>query len=79
MNVEYWRIIGWKRAKVTGSWRKLPNEELHMHTLPSIIRMIKSRGVKWSGHVARIWAKRNAYMLLTLLVAKRREARKTKT
>jgi hypothetical protein len=48
------RIFGSKRAKVKGGWRKLHNEELHnLYSLPSIIRMIKSRRRAWAGHVAR--------------------------
>jgi hypothetical protein len=46
------RIFGPKRDEVMGGWGKLHNEELHdLHTLPSIIRMIKSRRMKWAGHV----------------------------
>jgi hypothetical protein len=46
-------------------WRKLHNEELHnLYSSPSIIRMIKSRRMKWAGHVARMGTKRNAYRLL---------------
>jgi hypothetical protein len=38
---------------VTGGWRKLHNEELHnLYSLPSIIRMIKSRRMRWAGHVS---------------------------
>jgi hypothetical protein len=59
------RIFGPKRDEVTGEWRKLRNEELRdLYFLPSIIRIIKSRGMRWEGHVARIWEKRNAYKLL---------------
>jgi hypothetical protein len=47
------RIFGPKRDEVTGGWRKLHNEELHnLYTYPSIIRMIKSRRMRWAGHVA---------------------------
>jgi hypothetical protein len=47
---------------VTGGWRKLHNEELHgLYSSPSIIRMIKSRRMRWTGHVARMGEKRNAY------------------
>jgi hypothetical protein len=47
------RIFGPKRDEVTGGWRKLPNEELHnLHSSPSIITMIKSRRMRWAGHVA---------------------------
>jgi hypothetical protein len=46
-------------------WRKLHNEELHrLYSSPSIIRMIKSRRMRWSGHVARMGEKRNAYRIL---------------
>jgi hypothetical protein len=48
------RIFGPKRDEVTGDWRKLHNEELHnLHSSPNITRMIKSRRVRWAGHVAR--------------------------
>jgi hypothetical protein len=47
------RIFGLKRDEVTGGWRKLHNEELHnLYFSPSIIRMIKSRRMRWAGHVA---------------------------
>jgi hypothetical protein len=59
------RIFGPKRAEVTGGLRKLQNEELHnLYSSPSIIRMIKSRRIKWAGHVARKGEKRNAYRIL---------------
>jgi hypothetical protein len=46
------RIFGPKRDEVTGGWRKLYNEELHnMNASPSIIRMIKSRRMRWAGQV----------------------------
>jgi hypothetical protein len=49
------RIFRPKRDKVTGGWRKLDNEELHnVYSLPSIIRMISSRRMRWAGHVARM-------------------------
>jgi hypothetical protein len=50
---------------VTGEWRKLHNEELRdLYSSPSIIRKIKSRRMKWAGHVARMGEKRNTYRLL---------------
>jgi hypothetical protein len=53
------RIFGPKRDEVTGGWRKLHNEELHnVYPAPSIIRMIKSRSMRWAGHVARMGEKR---------------------
>jgi hypothetical protein len=56
------RIRRPKRSEVTGDWRKLHNEELHnLYSSLRIIRMIKSRRLKWTGHEARIGAKRNAY------------------
>jgi hypothetical protein len=59
------RIFGPKRDGVTGRWRKLLNEELHnLYSSPSIIRMIKSRRMRWVGHVARRGEKRNVYSLL---------------
>jgi hypothetical protein len=49
------RILGPKRDEVTGDWRKLHNEELHkLYSSPNIIRMIKSRRMRWEGHVARM-------------------------
>jgi hypothetical protein len=50
---------------VAGGWRKLHNEELHnLYSSPSIMRLIKSRRMRWEGHVARIGGKRNAYRIL---------------
>jgi hypothetical protein len=58
------RIFGPKRDEVTGGWRILHNEELrNLHSSPSIIRMIKSRSMRWAGHVARV-GKRAAYRIL---------------
>jgi hypothetical protein len=52
------RVFGPKRDEVTGKWRKLHNEELHdLYSSPSIIRMIKSRRMRWAGHVARMGGK----------------------
>jgi hypothetical protein len=59
------KIVGPKRDEVTGEWRKLHNKELcDLYSSPSIIRIIKSRGMRWAGHVARMGEKRNAYRLL---------------
>jgi hypothetical protein len=47
------RIFGPKREDVTGEWRKLHNEELHiLYYSPNIIRRIKSRRMRWAGNVA---------------------------
>jgi hypothetical protein len=56
------RIFGLKRGEVIGGWRKLHNHNLC--SSPSVIRMMKSRRVRWAGHVARMGAKRNAYRIL---------------
>jgi hypothetical protein len=59
------RIFGPKRDGVTGRWLKLHNEERHnLYSSPSIIRIIKSRRIRWAGHVARMGDKRNVYRLL---------------
>jgi hypothetical protein len=56
------RIFGPKRDEVTGEWRKLHNEEFQdLYSWPSIIRIKKSRRMRWAGHVARMGEKRNAY------------------
>jgi hypothetical protein len=50
---------------VTREWRKWHNKELHdLYSSPSIIRIIKSRRMRWAGHVARMEEKRNACRLL---------------
>jgi hypothetical protein len=52
------RIFGPKRDEERGGWRKLHNEELHnVYSSPSIIRIIKSRRMKWAVHVARMGEK----------------------
>jgi hypothetical protein len=49
------RIFGLKRDEVTGRWRKLHNEELRdLYSSPSIIRIIKSKRIRWAGHLARM-------------------------
>jgi hypothetical protein len=49
------RIFGSKGDEVTGEWRKVHNEELNgLYSLPNIVRVIKSRRLKWAGHVARM-------------------------
>jgi hypothetical protein len=65
---------------VTGDWRKLHNEELHnLYASPNIIRMIKSRRMKWAGHVARMGETRNAYRILVGRPERKETTRKTKT
>ena len=49
------RIFGPRRDEVTGEWRKLHNEELNkLHSSPNIVRVIKSRRMRWAGHVERV-------------------------
>jgi hypothetical protein len=53
------RIFGHKRDEVTEEWRKLHNEELNvLYSSPNIVRMIKSRRMRWAGHVALIGEER---------------------
>jgi hypothetical protein len=55
------RRFGPKRDEVTGGWRKLHNEELHgLYSSPSIIRVIKTRRMRWAGHVACVGEVRGA-------------------
>jgi hypothetical protein len=59
------RIFGPKRDGVTGGWRKLHNKGLHnLYSSPSMIRIIKSRRMRWAGHLARMGKKRNVCRLL---------------
>ncbi|KAJ4426744.1 hypothetical protein ANN_26543 [Periplaneta americana] len=59
------KIFGTKRDEVTGEWRKLHNTELHaLYSSPDIIRNLKSRRLRWAGHVARMGESRNAYRVL---------------
>ncbi|KAJ4442477.1 hypothetical protein ANN_04063 [Periplaneta americana] len=59
------KIFEAKRDEVTGEWRKLHNTELHaLYSSPDIIRNIKSRRLRWAGHVARMGESRNAYRVL---------------
>jgi hypothetical protein len=59
------KIFGPKGDEMTGEWRKLHNEELRdLHSSPSIIRIIKSRRMRWARNLALMGEKRNAYRLL---------------
>jgi len=59
------RIFGPKRDEVNGDWRKLHNEELnYLYCPPNIIRVIKSRRMRWAGHVARLGERRGLYRVL---------------
>jgi len=59
------RIFGPKRNEVTGKWRKLHNEELNnLYCSPNIVRVIKSRRMRWAGHVARMGEGTGVYRVL---------------
>jgi hypothetical protein len=59
------RIFGPKRDEVTGDWRKLHNEELHnLYSSPDIIKQVKSRRMRWAGHVARMGEEIKVYKVL---------------
>jgi len=59
------RIFGPKRDEVTGEWRKLHNEELNdLYCSPNILRVLKSRIMRWAGHLARMGEGRVVYRVL---------------
>jgi hypothetical protein len=59
------RIFGSKRDEVPGGWGKLHNEDLRdLYSSPSVIRMMKSRRMRWMGHVARMRKMKNTHRLL---------------
>ena len=58
-------MFGSKRDEVTGEWRKLHNEELRgLYSLPNIVRVIKSRKMRWAGNVARMGEGRGVHRVL---------------
>jgi len=64
-NMAWRRVFGPKRDEVTGEWRKLHNEELRdLYSLPNIVRVVKSRRMRWAGHVARMGQGRGVYRVL---------------
>jgi transcription termination factor 2 len=59
------KVFGPKRDEVTWEWRKLHNEELNdLYTSPNIVRVVKSRRMRWAGHVARMGEDRGVYRVL---------------
>ena len=59
------RVFGPKRDEVTGEWRKLHNEVLSdLYSLPNIVRVVKSRRMRWAGHMARMGEGRGAHRVL---------------
>ena len=65
LSISVIRIFGPKRDEVMGEWRKLHNEELKgLYSSPNILRVIKSRRMRWVGHVARMGEGRGVYRML---------------
>jgi hypothetical protein len=59
------KVFGPKRDEVTGEWRKLHNEEMNdLYSLPNIVRVVKSRRMRWAGHVARMGEARDVHRVL---------------
>ena len=59
------RVFGPRRDEVTGEWRILHNEELNdLYSSPNIVRVIKSRRMRWAGHVARMGEEMGVYRAL---------------
>ena len=59
------RIFGPKRDEVRGEWRKLRNEELNdLYSSPNVVGVIKSRRMRWAGHVAQMGEGRGVYRVL---------------
>jgi hypothetical protein len=59
------KIFGPRRDEVTGDWRRLHKEELNdLYSSPNIVRVIKSRRMRWAGHVARMGEERGVYRVL---------------
>ena len=64
-NMVFRRIFGPRRDEVMGEWRRLHNEELNdLYSSPNILRLIKSRRMRWAGHVAHTGEERGVYRVL---------------
>ena len=71
------RIFGPRRDEVTGEWRRLHNEELNdPYYSPNTVRVIKSRRMRWAGHVARMGEQREVYRVLQGTLEGRRPLRR---
>jgi hypothetical protein len=71
------RTFGPKRDEATGEWRRLQNEEVNdLSSSPNIIRVIKSRRIRWAGHVAGMGEERGAYRILVGRPEERRPLRR---
>jgi len=74
------KVFGPKRDEVTGEWRKLHNEELNdLHSLPNTVRVVKSRRMRWAGHVARMGEDRGVQRVLVGKPEGKRPFGETKT
>jgi len=74
------RVFGPKRDEVTGEWRKLDNEELSdLYSLPNIVRVVKSRRMRWAGHVAHMGQEREVCRFLVGKPEGKRPLGETKT
>jgi hypothetical protein len=71
------RIFGLKRDEVTGGWRKLHNEEIHCLCCSPHVRVIKSRRIMWTGHVACMGEMRNRYKILVRKPVRKRPLGRT--
>ena len=79
-NRELRKVFGPKRDEVTGEWRKLHNEELNdLYSLHSIVRVVKSRRMRWAGHVARMGEDRGVHRVLVGKPEGKRPFGETKT
>jgi len=59
------KLFATRRDEVTGEWRRLQNEELNdLYSSPNIVRVIKSKRMRWAGHVARMGEEKGAYRVL---------------
>jgi len=59
------RIFGLRRDEIIGRWSKLHNEELNdLYCSPNIVRVIKSRGMRWAGHIAQMRERSSVYRVL---------------
>jgi hypothetical protein len=73
------RIFGTRRHEVTGEWRKLYNQELNdLYTSPKTVRVIKSRSMRWAGHVACMGKRRGIYRILVRKTEGRRPLGRTR-
>ena len=64
-NMVLGRMFGPRRDEVTGEWRRLHNEELNdLNSSPNIVRVIKSRRMRWDGHVAHMGEERGVYRVV---------------